>query len=117
MSDQPEKPLHISQADWDDAEIPELTDADFARMVPFKDAHPEAFAAWERGPGPANVERPKKLTNLRLDSAVIDGIRATGKGYNARVERVLREALAAGKLDAPRDHLEQQEPTQSQGDH
>jgi len=29
---------------------------------------------------------------------VVEGLRATGRGYNARVERVLREALAKGRL-------------------
>jgi uncharacterized protein (DUF4415 family) len=33
-----------------------------------------------------------------LAADVVEGIRATGKGYNARVERVLREALEQGKL-------------------
>jgi hypothetical protein len=45
MTTHPEKPPHVVQRDWDDAVSPELTDADFARMVPFKDAHPEAYAA------------------------------------------------------------------------
>ena len=103
MSDQPEKPPHVSQKDWDESDLPEWTDENFARAVPFKDAHPEAFAARKRGPGRPQVERPKKLTNFRLDATVIDGIKATGRGYNARVESLLREALAAGKLDVPRD--------------
>jgi uncharacterized protein (DUF4415 family) len=97
LTSPPEKPLHIAQRDWDDAYLSELTDADFARMVPFKDAHPEAYAARELTRG----ETSKKLISFRLDSVVIDCIRATGEGYDARVERVLREALAAGKLDAP----------------
>jgi uncharacterized protein (DUF4415 family) len=29
---------------------------------------------------------------------VVEGLRATGRGYNARVEKVLREALAKGRL-------------------
>jgi uncharacterized protein (DUF4415 family) len=29
---------------------------------------------------------------------VVDGVRATGRGYNARVEKLLRDALADGKL-------------------
>ena len=29
---------------------------------------------------------------------VVDGIRASGRGYNARVEKVLRNALAKGEL-------------------
>ncbi|MBV8614931.1 MAG: BrnA antitoxin family protein, partial [Acetobacteraceae bacterium] len=35
---------------------------------------------------------------FRLAADVVEGIRATGKGYNGRVERVLREALAKGRL-------------------
>jgi uncharacterized protein (DUF4415 family) len=36
----------------------------------------------------------------RVSSAadVVQAIRATGRGYNARVEKVLRDALAKGKL-------------------
>ena len=80
-----------------------MTDAEFAQALPFKEAHPEAHAAWKRGPGRPKAETPKVHTGFRLAADVIDGIKATGKGYNARVESVLREALAAGKLDAPRD--------------
>jgi uncharacterized protein (DUF4415 family) len=36
------------------------------------------------------VETPKKHIGFRLAAA---GVRATGKGYNARVEKVLRDAL------------------------
>lgn len=35
---------------------------------------------------------------FRLAADVVSGIRATGRGYNARVEKVLRDALAKGKL-------------------
>jgi uncharacterized protein (DUF4415 family) len=35
---------------------------------------------------------------FRLAADVVQGIRATGKGYNARVEKVMRDALAKGKL-------------------
>ena len=58
---------------------------------------------WTLGPARPNSETPTGPTGFRLAADVIDGIKATGKGYNARVESVLREALAAGKLDAPRD--------------
>ena len=57
--------------------------------------------AWKRSPGRPKVEAPKVHVGFRLAADVVDGIKATGKGYNARVEAVLREALAAGKLDAP----------------
>jgi uncharacterized protein (DUF4415 family) len=42
---------------------------------------------------------PKKtLTSSQKPADVVYGVRATGKGYNRRVERVLREALAKGEL-------------------
>jgi len=56
---------------------------------------------WKRSPGRPKVETPKVHVGFRLAADVVDGIKGTGKGYNARVETVLREALAAGKLDAP----------------
>lgn len=98
MNKPPEKPPHISQQDWDDADIPELTDEDFARAIPFKDAHPEIFAAWKRGRGRPKVETPKVHVGFRLAADVVSAIKDTGKGYNARVEKVLRDALKAGKL-------------------
>ena len=33
-----------------------------------------------------------------LAADVVNGIRATGRGYNARVEKVLREAISKGLL-------------------
>lgn len=95
----------------DDAENPEWTEADFARARPFKEVFPEQFAAWKRGPGRPKSETPKVHAGFRLADDVVRGIKATGKGYNARVESVLREALASGKLDPPRDRPGQQEPT------
>jgi uncharacterized protein (DUF4415 family) len=44
------------------------------------------------------VVTPKVHIGFRLATDVVEGIRATGKGYNARVEKVLREALAKGLL-------------------
>lgn len=60
----------------------------------------ESGVAWKR-PGRPRIETPKVHVGFRLAADVVDGIRATGKGYTARVERVLREALAAGKLGVP----------------
>src|SRR5262249_43950505 len=50
------------------------------------------------------VENRKVHITLRLASDVVDGIRATGPGYNARVEKVLRDSLARGELNS-RPHL------------
>ena len=94
----PKKPEHISQQDWDDADIPEVSDEEFARARPFSEVFPNVYEALTRGPGRPPVETPKVHVGFRLAADVVSGIKATGRGYNARVEKVLRDALAEGRL-------------------
>ncbi len=68
MSEQPERPDHISQQDWDEAEIPELTDEDFDKAILFKDAHPDLHASWTRGRGRPKSDEPKLPMNFRFAS-------------------------------------------------
>jgi uncharacterized protein (DUF4415 family) len=91
------KPPHISQKEWDEAEIPAWTEADFARAKPFEEVFPEQYKSWKKMGRPP-VAAPKMHIGFRLAADVVFGIRATGRGYNARVEKVLRDALAKGKL-------------------
>ncbi len=81
----------------DDEDNPEWTEEDFARARPFKEVFPEQYKAWKKLGRPP-VETPKVHIGFRLAADVVAGVRATGKGYNARVEKVLREALARGEL-------------------
>jgi uncharacterized protein (DUF4415 family) len=83
-----------------DDDNPEWTAEDFVRARPIQETDPgmlEAVAAFRRRGRPPVVS-PKKRMGFRLAADVVDGIRATGRGYNARVEKVLRDALAQGKL-------------------
>ncbi|MGH6811020.1 MAG: BrnA antitoxin family protein [Methylocella sp.] len=80
-----------------DEDNPEWTAEDFARAKPFKDVFPEQYKAWKKI-GRPRVETPKMHIGFRMAADVVNGIRATGRGYNARVEKVLRDALAKGKL-------------------
>jgi uncharacterized protein (DUF4415 family) len=93
----PEKPPHVSQEDWDSVDVPELTDEDFAQAKPFKEVFPEHYKAWKKVGRPP-VESPKVHIGFRLAADVVKGVRATGPGYNARVEKVLREALEKGQF-------------------
>ena len=76
---------------------PELTAKDFARAKPFSEVFPEPYKAWKKLGRPP-VASPKVHIGFRLAADVVDGIRATGRGYNARVETILREAIAKGRL-------------------
>jgi uncharacterized protein (DUF4415 family) len=78
-------------------DVPELTEQDFARARPFKETFPVQYRAWRRHGRPP-VAEPKVHVGFRLAADVVQGIKATGRGYNARVEKVLRAALAKGEL-------------------
>lgn len=80
-------------------ENPEWTVDDFARARLFKEGFPEQHASWARNKGGRPpVAQPKVHIGFRLAADVVRDVRATGPGYNARVEKVLREALANGEL-------------------
>ena len=81
----------------DDEDNPELTEADFARARPFREVFPEQYKSWKKLGRPP-VVTPKVHIGFRLAADVVAAVRATGKGYNARVEKVLREAIAKGLL-------------------
>jgi uncharacterized protein (DUF4415 family) len=91
------KPVGISQEDWDSVDVPEATDAEFATAKPFKEVFPATYKSWKKMGRPP-VATPKVHIGFRLAADVVRGIRATGRGYNARVEKVLRDALTKGEL-------------------
>jgi uncharacterized protein (DUF4415 family) len=79
----------------EEGEVRELTREDFRGMRPVRVAMPElieAMAAFRRKLGRPKAEAPKVHIGFRLASDVVASIKASGRGYNARVERALREA-------------------------
>jgi len=75
----------LRQEDYD--EIPELTKEDFARGV------------WHRGGKPARNPRGrptsktrKQPVSLRLDPDIVAHFRRTGRGWQSRINAVLRKA-------------------------
>ena len=51
------------------------------------------FAPGEKFVGRPRSENPKKQVTLRLDPEVVEGFRATGKGWQSRINAELRKAL------------------------
>ncbi len=82
-----------SQADWDEvSDNPELTAEDFKKAVPFAEAFPDLAATIKRR-GP-QLSPTKVSTTIRLSSDVLERLRATGPGWQSRVDVALREWLA-----------------------
>jgi uncharacterized protein (DUF4415 family) len=70
-------------------EAPELTDEQLAKAV---------LSIGGKRRGRPLSERPKRAGKLRLDADVINAYRATGQGWQTRINADLRRAR---KLDAP----------------
>lgn len=70
----------LPDAEIDTSDIPELTNAQLAEMK-----RPEHF-------------RPvKKQITARLDADVLAWLKAGGKGYQSRMNAILRQAMLSGK--------------------
>src|SRR5690242_17795210 len=68
--------------------VPELTDESFDKAEV-----PRGDDLIRRGRGRPPLEAPKKLVSLRLDPDVAARIRATGPGWQSRINTALREYL------------------------
>lgn len=79
---------------WDDDDLPEWTDDQFdrARFSIGGRVIREAHGTLTRAGRPPSAN-PKKQVSLRLDPDVIEKFRATGKGWQSRINAELRKAL------------------------
>lgn len=82
-----------TQEDWDDVcDNPEWTEEDFARARPFAEVFPELAESFRRSRGRPPAQSPKKLVSLRIDRDVLEHFRASGPGWQTRINKALREA-------------------------
>ena len=88
------KPDHISQMDWDAVDFPPLTDEELARMRPAREVFPDIDKFPKpRGRGPQKA--PTKVqTTLRLDRGVLEHFRASGRGWQSRINDTLLRAIS-----------------------
>jgi uncharacterized protein (DUF4415 family) len=84
-----------------DGEVRELTRQDLAGFKPAAEVLPAELQATlglrRRGPQKAPT---KVTTTIRLDSDVIEALRATGSGWQTRVNDAIRADLEAGRIKA-----------------
>lgn len=83
----------------EDGEVRPLRKGDKIRVTMLRESFPELAAysrRMKRRRGRPKSKAPKRLQSFKLSPDVIDAIRASGKGYNVRVEKVLRDAIEHG---------------------
>jgi uncharacterized protein (DUF4415 family) len=89
----------------EEGEVRELTLAEIRKMKPIREVMPELIVAVEQHRqkfGRPKAETPKVHIGFRLSADVVASIKASGRGYNARVDAALRKAFlgAPGKRRA-----------------
>jgi uncharacterized protein (DUF4415 family) len=91
-----------------DDDAPELTDAELAEMRPAREVLPPDFYAMvtkrrpgQRGPG----KKPAKVAmTIRVDADTLAAWKASGTGWQRRVNDVLRRAVMRQRTGTARKH-------------
>jgi uncharacterized protein (DUF4415 family) len=79
-------------------EIRELEKNEEIELTPLSAKFPElAEYSISRKRGRPKKDAPKKLQSFKLSQDVINAIKASGAGYNTKVERALREFFIEGR--------------------
>jgi len=114
-----EEDTAITAAALSDPDCPPMSDEQLARLRPAREVLSPALyaaltdnskspvirlvtdaedAARQKRPGRPPLESPKQRIAIRLDGDVLAGLRATGRGWQTRVNALLREAVAQGRV-------------------
>jgi uncharacterized protein (DUF4415 family) len=85
-----------TRSDWDEvSDNPRITKEDMAQAKPFREAFPDLAASIDRvkaSRGRPALAVTKQSVTIRLDPDVIAKFKATGKGWQSRVNEVLKQA-------------------------
>lgn len=84
----PEEDAAIDAGIASDPDTYELTAADFRVMRP--------YVAGQRGRPP--LAQPKAALNMRIDADVLEALKATGPGWQTRINALLRDAVKRGRV-------------------
>jgi len=76
-----------------DPDNPELTDAQLKQGKSFAEAFPNLADSIKRSRGRPSVDTPKQQVSLRLSPDVLSKLKASGKGWQSRVDDILRRAV------------------------
>ncbi len=80
-----------------DDDIPEMRAADFARAKSLRADMPDVVEAMKRGRGRPKLAHPKERVSLRLDAKIVAAYKATGEGWQSRINAILARALPRQK--------------------
>ena len=79
----PQEDAAITAAALSDPDAQPLTDAQLKAMRPM---------------GRPRIANPKAPLTMRIDADILEALRTSGQGWQTRVNAILREAVATGKV-------------------
>lgn len=83
-----------SKEDWDAvSDNPEWTEEDFRNARPFAELFPELVRSMRNDERRRGLPRTKEAISVRLDIDLVEKLRASGPGWQSRVNQALREWL------------------------
>lgn len=82
-----------------DGEVRELTPDDFKKFRPISEVNPSLYAKIKKGIGERGPQKsPTKVPiSIRVSPEVADYFRAKGKGWQGRIDSVLKDYVANHK--------------------
>ena len=86
----------MSNKDKIDPDNPEWTTADFQKAKPASELPAEVLAAFPRTRGPQKAPT-KVAVSLRLSPEVIEHFKATGTGWQTRIDETLKKTISQQK--------------------
>ena len=96
----PKMPAPMTPLSDKEGEVRELAEEDMELFRPIAEIDAgmvEAMTEFRRKVGRPRALAPKVHVGFRLAADVVASVKASGRGYNARVEQVLREAGFGGE--------------------
>jgi uncharacterized protein (DUF4415 family) len=102
ISPTPQEEAAINAGIAADKDARELDDDWFAKAKPASEAFPPeiyaALVAMKRPRGRPKADETKVFTAIRLDADLLETFKATGKGWQTRVNAVLRQFITEHSL-------------------
>jgi len=82
-----------------DGEVRELTESELKKFRPFSEANPSLLAKIKKGIGERGAQKsPTKIPiSIRVSPEVAEYFRSAGKGWQGRIDNILKDYVAHHK--------------------
>ncbi|WP_425277471.1 BrnA antitoxin family protein [Bartonella queenslandensis] len=76
-----------------DPDAPEATDEQIAQAKSFAEVFPDLAESIKRSRGRPQIDNPKEQVSIRLSPDVLKKLKAFGRGWQSKVDDILRKAV------------------------